>query len=368
MKYIFFLIALGIITRNILMAFSPNIPSYFQPVYTDSLYHTLEDLYNNSQYRQKNPTALIPDNTVFRYAAGAYLRGIDPIYINSEHTPLGKYFIALSIFLFRNDATIIIFFALLTLFVVWLLGITLLQSTLWAVLPMLLFSSEPLFLDQIRVAPMLDVIQLPFILLTLYFFIREYPKKRFIFTALMIGFVIATKSVVPGILLVVCLVLFLSTQRLFKSALIFFAYLPFSALILIASYTRTFLNGYTFFQFFGFQKWIFLYQQSKLIHPFSVWKLLLFNQWQVWWGDQRILKSAEWQVWWPFFTALLVISIALVITRKMKIVPSFLLLLVWCTVYLTFLSLGVVSSRFLMPVLPVMYILGVYTLKQFMHI
>lgn len=368
MKHLFFLIALGIITRNILIALLPNLSGYTQPIYTDSLYHALENLYNQSQYRQKNPTALIPDHTVFRYAAGAYLRGVDPIYINSEHTPLGKYFIAFSIFLFHNDATIIIFFVLLTLLATWLLGVKVLRSGLLALLPLMIFSSEPLFLDQIRVAPMLDAIQLPFILLALYFFIREYPKRNFFITALMIGFVLTTKSVVPGILLIFCFVLFLITQKLFNSTLVLFAYLPISALVFVFSYVRTFMDGYTFLQFLGFQKWIFLYQQSKLTYPFSVWKLLLFNQWQTWWGDQRILQSAEWQVWWPIFTVLLIVSVVLVITKKMKISPSYVLLLLWCLIYLSFLSLGVVSSRFLMPVLPVMYILGMYTLKRFIRI
>lgn len=368
MKNFLVLLAIGIIAWNVLRIILPNFSGYIEPLYTDSLFHTLEDLYNKSQYRQKNPTALIPDHTVFRYAAGAYLRGVDPIYINSEHTPLGKYFIALSILVFHNDATIILFFVFLTSLAVWLLGKRLLHSGALALVPLMIFSSEPLFLDQIRIMPMLDAIQLPFILLTLYFFILEHQKSRFFFTALMIGFVIATKSVVPGILLVCCFVLFLISQKMMRLAFTLFAYLPISALVLILSYTRTFLSGYTFSQFLGFQKWIFLYQQSKLIYPFSVWKLLLFNQWQTWWGDERMLKSAEWQVWWPIFTVLLMLSIALVVLKKMRISPSYLLLSLWCVIYLSFLSIGVVSSRFLIPVLPIMYTLGIYTLKQLIHI
>ncbi len=364
MRYIFFLVALSIVIRNILSVLLPNYLSFFQPVYDDDLYHRLENLYNQSQYRQKNPTTLIPDHTVFRYAAGAYLRGVDPIYINSEHTPLGKYFIALSIFLFHNDATVILFFVLLTLFAIWLLGLTLLRNGLLAMVPIVLFSAEPLFLDQIRVAPMLDTIQLPFILIALYFFIREYKKKKFFITALMIGFVVATKTIVPGILLIFCFVLFFLIQRLFKSMFIFFAYLPISFFVLLCSYARTFLNGHTFHEFLGFQKWIFLYQQSKLIYPFSVWRLLFFNQWQTWWGEQRLIQSAEWQVTWPIFTGLLFVSLALVVMKKIKSTPFYMLFILWCTMYLSFLSFGIISSRFLFPVLPVMYIVGIYTLRH----
>jgi len=114
----------------------------------------------------------------------------------------------------------------------------------------------------------------------------------------------------------------------------------------------------------GFQKWIFLYQQSKLIYPFSVWRLLFLNQWQTWWGEQRLMQSAEWQVTWPIFTGLLFVSLALVVTRKIKSIPLYMLFVLWCTIYLSFLSFGIVSSRFLFPVLPIMYIVGIYTLRH----
>src|SRR5574341_210244 len=122
----------GIIIYHLVLAL-PNPLKIFQPVYTDNLFQTLENLYNQSQYRQKNPTSLIPDHTVFRYAAGAYLRGVDPILINSETTPLGKYFIALSILIFRNDATLVIGLAFLTLYALWLLGKTVFKDPFWTV-------------------------------------------------------------------------------------------------------------------------------------------------------------------------------------------------------------------------------------------
>lgn len=363
-RLLFFILLCGIVIWNLLSVLLPQYKSFINNNDSDDLYHNLENLFNQSQYRQKNPTSLIPDQAVFRYAARAYLKGVDPILINSEHTPLGKYIIALSLLVFHNDSTIIIFFSILTLFAVWLLSWETIKDKLLAMIPVVIFSSDKIFLDQLRIAPLLDIIQLPFIFLSLHFFLQEYKRGRFLLTSIMIGFVIATKTLVPGILLVFCFFLFFMLKRLFRSAIIFLAYLPLTVLILILSYTQTFLAGYSFRDFLGFQKWIFLYQQSKLIYPFSVWKLIFLNQWQTWWGNRGILPSAEWQIAWPIFSGLLFISILLAIIKRIKTSPVFFLLIIWSGVYFSFLSLGAISSRFLLPVLPVIYIIGVYTLKQ----
>ena len=136
--------------------------------------------------------------------------------------------------------------------------------------------------------------------------------------------------------------------------------MPISGFVLIASYARTFLDGYTLYQFLGFQKWIILYQKSKLIFPFSVWRLIFLNQWQAWWGSMSILKADDWKITWPVFTGLAIILIFLVFFKRIRISREILVLVLWFSVYGAFLSLGVVSSRFLLPFLPVAYILGTY--------
>ena len=363
-RFIILLVLWILVIRNVLTVLLPGFPSLIQPNYDEDLYKRLEYLYDHSQYRQKNPTTLIPDNTLFRYAAGAYLKGVDPILINSEITPLGKYFIALSIFLFHNDSIVIVIFAGFTLVALWLLSMSIIRDQVFAVIPLVLFSSEPLFLDQIRTAPNLDIVQLPFILLALYLFIRSFKKNKFLLTSIAIGFVISTKSLVPGILLVLCFIVFLLTQRQVKSVLIFILSLPIAGLILILSYIKTFLDGYSLHAFLGFQKWIFLYQQSKLMYPFSVWRLILLNQWQTWWGDHRILQSAEWQITWPIFIFFWVCLLLLILFKKIFISKPCEILIVWSLVYFGFLSLGVISARFLLPVLPVVYVIGIYSVKK----
>jgi hypothetical protein len=106
-----------------------------------------------------------------------------------------------------------------------------------------------------------------------------------------------------------------------------------------------------------------LYQKSKLIFPFSVWRLLFFNQWQAWWGDMRILAADDWRITWPVSTALGFIAIGLFAARRVSIKEPITLLILWFVVLSAFLSLGVVSSRFFLPLFPASYIVGVWTIR-----
>lgn len=338
-------------------------PRYITLYYTDEVYRYLEDSYNTSQYRQKNPTGFMPDETVFSYAAGAYVRGMDPILINSEHTPLGKYLIGLFIIFMKNDKFIVLPSALLVLIGVWVLGRMALKDKVAALIPVALLATEPLFLNQIRTAPLLDIIQLPWILFAIAAFLWERRRGSFVVTAIMIGLVMATKTIIPGILLVMTFVAFLFLQRKWKHIMQLILWLVISVVIFVASYTRTFMSGYTFADFIGFQKWIFLYQQSKLIFPFSVWRFLFFNEWQAWWGDMRILAADDWRWTWPVSTVLGVMAVGLFIFRRVSVKEPITLLILWFVVMSAFLSLGVVSSRFFLPLFPASYIVGIWAIR-----
>lgn len=336
---------------------------YTDKYYTDKYYKQLEDTFNRSQYRQKNPTALIPDETVFEYASGAYLRGVDPILINSEHTPLGKYIIGFAISVFHNARIAVIPFAFLTLIVLWLLGKKITGSNAIAFVPVILFSFEKLYLDQLRYVPLLDIIHLPFILLTLYFFLQEFDTELFLLTSLSLGTVAATKTVVPAILLVLCFSLTFIIEKKLHTFFRFILFLPVAGILFLVSYARTFLDGYTVYEFIGFQKWIFLYQKSKLIYPFSAWRLVFLNQWQAWWGDFSILKADDWSILWPVSTVLTLFFGFLLVKKLIKRTQATDVLFLWFFLYAAFLSIGTISSRFLLPYLPITYILGTLSLE-----
>ena len=354
---------LGITVLTLIQTISPLWVGYTSGYYTDDMYKGFREAYDGSQYRRKENAGIIPDETVFSYAAGAYIRGVDPILINSEHTPLGKYMIGLFILVMKNDKFIVLPSAILTLVAVWIIGSMTLKDKVAALIPVAVLTTEPLFLGQIRIAPLLDIIQLPWLLFAIAAFLWERSRRSFFVTAVMIGLVMATKTVVPAILLVATFMAFLGLQRQWKQIVRLSLWLSISGIIFVASYTRTFMSGYTIAEFIGFQKWIFLYQQSKLIFPFSVWPFLFFNQWQAWWGDMRILSADDWRWTWPVSTVLGWIAIGLFASRKISMKDPVSLLIVWFMVMSAFLSLGVVSSRFFLPLFPVSYIVGVWILR-----
>ncbi len=302
----------------------------------------------------------MPDETLFSYVSGAYLRGMDPILANSEHTPLGKYMIAVSIYFLHNDRFPTLVFGVLSGVSIWLVGSMALGSSTLALIPVLIITLDRLFTNQLIIAPLLDIIQLPFIFFALAAFIHERQSGKYIFTAVSIGTVIATKTVVPGILLVGCMGLFLLLRKDIRGAVTFSLWLPIAFLVLLLSYTRTFMSGYTFWDFLKFQKWIFLYQGSKLIYPFSSLRLLLFNQWQTWWAGNKIVSAVDWSILWPISTVSSVGVGIWMAVRKTWANKMLSLLLLWIVVYQLFLCLGVVSSRFFLPLLPAQYILLTY--------
>lgn len=342
---------------------APVWSSYTSPYYTDDIYRGYQSAYDSSQYRIKENAGLIPDETVFSYAAGAYARGVDPILINSEHTPLGKYLIGLFIVFMKNDKFIVLPSAILTLIAVWIIGSMTLKDKVVALIPVTLLATEPLFLNQVRTAPLLDIIQLPWIVFAIAAFLWERRKGKFFITAIMIGLVLATKTIIPGILLVMTFVAFLFVQRKWKHIMQLILWLFISVVIFVVSYARTFMSGYSLADFIGFQKWIFLYQKSKLIFPFSVWRLLLLNQWQAWWGDMRIISADDWKWTWPVSSVLGFVALGLFMARKVALKEPIVLLILWFVVLSAFLSLGVVSSRFFLPLFPVSFIVGTWVVR-----
>lgn len=352
---LFFLYSFG----QIWLVVAERSTNFFSPVYTEKTYKDLERAFNHSQYRVKENPGIIPDETVFSYASGAYLHGVDPIYINSEHTPLGKYLIAISILVFKNDSLPILVFGIFSVLAVWLLGRTVIKDPWLNMLPSAFLCLEKLFADQFRITPLLDIIQLPFILLTLFVFIREVRINRFVGTTLCVGLVMSMKTPIAGILLAgTCMVYMMLTQKI-KGLIRFTAFIPFSLIPFVLSYTKTFMDGYSISQFIGFIKWIILYQQSKLEYPFSVWRLIYFNQWQTWWGNRSFLQATDWSITWPIFTTITIIVGLSVLFKKFNTTSALNVLLLWALGYSIFLSLGVVSSRFFLPLFPVLYIISV---------
>ncbi|MBI2420756.1 MAG: glycosyltransferase family 39 protein [Candidatus Levybacteria bacterium] len=326
-------------------------------------YESFKRAYSTSQYVQKEEPGIIPDQTLESFAGGAFLRGINPISIIHDQPPMGRYILSLSILLFDNPNTIIILLSLLSGLGVFFIGKLILKNTLLSFIPLAIIINEPLFINKFYNSPLLEPIQLPFIIFTIYFFILGIVKKDyvrwFIFTSIMLGFVISIRFFIVGLLLALTMIIyFLINKQFNKKFFAFLLSLPIAIVILLISYARTIQLGSSPFQIFGVQKYIYTYHKAQLSLPFSFWDLLLFNRWHTWWGAREISSDFQWIIIWPISTILSLIYFLAGIFKKVSISEPEKILIIWVIAYSLFLSLGETSTRYFSPLLPFIYIIA----------
>lgn len=361
LSLLLFLFLLGILLIQPLTLVITNQATYFSRGYA-MRYDELKKTYYSSQYANKNHVGFIPDETLEAFEGGTYLLGINPILIHHDQPPMGRYIIALSIFLFDNEKTIPMFLVFLSGLGIYLISLQVLKNKFLALLPFGLFINQSIYLHKLTYLPLLETIQLPFILFAIYTFIIAVEKKKFIpwfmTIAILIGFVISIRYFILGLVLLCSFLLFLFLRKKFFMLSIMVSSAILSLLVLLATYTQTFKAGYSLIQVLGIQKYIFVYHKSAFVLPFSAWDLLLFNRWHTWWGDHAILSDAEWTFFWPLATLLILIYLLFVFLKKLTLNNAEVIILLWIVMYGAMISVGYSSTRYFLPLIPFLYILA----------
>lgn len=338
-----------------------NQPNTFQKF--DPVAH--KRAYLGSSYSFKGG-APISDYIVYGHAAWEYIHGKNPTLINPEMPPLGKYLMGISILLFKRIEVGSLIFGIFSLILVFLIGKIVLKSTILALIPIAILSFEPLFVGQLDNA-LLDIYHLFFVLLAFYLFLlSQKNKKFFIFASLALGGVMAVKFYSTGIIIILSWMIYLIFTRNYRGLINLIVSLPLAILVLMASYFKIFLEGEGLRRFFGIQKWMWdFHSQGKfLVPPGSVWKLIFLKQWVTWWADRRPLPAPDWQITWPITTIISLTMGALVLLKKKRWLSEANILLVWVIICLFSLSFGIIYPRYLLPLLPFMYILSILALKM----
>jgi len=369
-RFILFLL-LGITFFNIGSTLWTLKDKYFSANYWQR-FPSLEKTYLNSQYVNKHPVGWVPDEAIEAYAGGAFIKGINPVYVLPDTPPLGKYLIGLSAVIFNNENTIILICSILSLALLYYLGYQIFNSELLALISPFLLSFEPFFKNQLVYAPLLDIIQLVFLLSAFIFFNKALASKKswlFILLAnIFVGFFISTKFFITGLTIEAAFGIVLLIRRDWRRLLELILTFPISVIILLLSYIRVFAFGYHFNKFLGIQKWVFLYHRSQLVLPFSIWPLILFNKWYVWYGKKSVISDPQWLLTWPAVTLLTIATAGLGVFRKIKINENLWVLISWALFYFAFFSFGQITSRYFVILIPVLYIIsicGVVSLYKF---
>lgn len=359
------ILILGVILFNVGRTVLPLAQKYIQADYWDR-YPALKKNYYDSIYANKKGD-FIRDEYVYSFAAGSLIKGVSPILVNPEVPPLGKYFISLSILLFNNENTLTLFFGIGSLVLVYLLGKQVFSSTLLALLPVLLLSFEPLFLNQLAITPLLDIIQLFFLLgFFLFFNLAEKRKKYtkyFLLANCMLGAFISVKFFGTGVTLVGAAVLVLLLKKDIHNLIKYLLTAAVAPILLLVMYIPVLFTGTSLGSFLGIQKWILEYNQGHLTKFFTFFPLFLFNKWYSWW-DTSILSDFQWQITWPisFITFLLALGIYLKYGQYRN--KALNIILAWTSLYLIILQTGYMSARYFVILLPALFIIMIYSFKS----
>jgi hypothetical protein len=343
------------------------IPDYW------SRYETLKTMYGQSQYTTKDWKYWLPDETVYAYAGGAYVKGANPILIESTQPPLGKYLIGLSILLFGNENIIIAIFFIFLLAGIFLLIRMMTGNIMIALCGMLIASFERLFVDQLTYTPLLDIFHITFILygiISASYAIKKSKPCMIFLSFVFLSSAMMTKVWVTGLVFVISISLYIILKKPK-----YYPYIIGGVVIIILStllvYMRMYLDGYTIIEILKVQKWLYWYHNSKINRFFTIWPLIFLNRWYVWWGESPIIKDTNWTISWPIIIGSALISSIFVLRSFVKTNnPALHISVMSILAYALFMSLGQATARYLLPFLPMCYALtvyGIYSIQKSMY-
>lgn len=320
---------------------------------------TYEKKYNQSQWVIPQSKNIISDEDLYSYEGYRYIHGENPIYLNPEVPPLGKYLLGLSIVVFGNQRIISLLAAIISLILIFYLIYYETHSFISSSAVVLLTSVNSLFLDQLTHSPQLDIFQLLFLLLFLIFYLFYLKKKKILLlfiSGFFFGCFISIKFTFVFALLInlsLFVFYFLKKTTIKKIITELVSVNLFGFLIYLLTYSRFFLTGGSVHRFLGAQKWILLFYQSSQI---DITKLLgdylgliFFNSWRFWTVGYPVVHYQYWSLLWPLISILGIYSIYKYI-KKYKIADSNLMLfcLSFLIIYNIFLFFTPIFPRYLL--------------------
>ena len=301
-----------------------------------------------------NPQFLgnIDDPELYTLVGERYLEGKSPTSLNWESQPLTKYLFGLSSALFGTPLPVQLVLGLLTLIALYYLARALLPPYL-SLIPPILLAIDPLFRDQL-VRPYLDLSVTFFALLWLLY-LGQRGQTKWYLGGIILGALALSKSFSLGILAAV-LGLIIAPRAYLKT-------LAVAVITYLFGYTMFFVAGHTLLDLLTLHvNTLRLYRSYVPEYPKGeVFRIIIIGAWRTWWGDKGLVPS-------PFYTPLwtigLVSALYVALCRQVRKHHLLFLHLVWVFLVLGFISLRLVFPRYLLPLLPSLYLLLVVGVKN----
>lgn len=339
-----------LLSLRLLFLFWTNLPLYTQSFDIQDA----KDNYFASTYIKGDKGDITLSDSDLYLVEGHFLVGenYDLEKLTPGHPPLGKYLIGFSWKYLGNPYILqFVSFALVLLLLSLLAGTPLLG---------LIFSFEPLFLEQLSLT-LLDVHFLVFILSSLLFFTRFIKEKSVkkqnllvVLSWLFLGLAMATKFFPVTLPLIGAYILLILLRGDFPRFLRLALTFPLVGLGFALGHFSYFLYHPSLLSFARFTRYqINWWAGSPQTAPLAIFKVVFLNRWPTWWGKGTIPAPGWW--WgWPVLTALSFLSF-----RTWKDQPFYLYLLI----SFLFLSVQAIFPRHLLPVLPIIYLLSYDTIR-----
>jgi len=177
--------------------------------------------------------------------------------------------------------------------------------------------------------------------------------------------VASTKIYLVGFALTVVITFFLFFLWVFAKKRSFFwfvSFLPLFFLFYLAAYSVYFLSGHSLLEFKELHFWTRHFARVSVAgYPKGeIFRLLLWGRWKTWWEGSGIVAVSAWRPWWLVGFLSFFPSIILGLKHKNL---SLLVASLWPISLLSMFSFGVPYPRYLLPVLPPLFILLWYNLK-----
>lgn len=347
-KYLFIVLVLIFIGHLIfrLYQYKDNYTSKYDPKYW-------EYRYNTSQWVVPNSKNGIGDDGLYAYAGWKYITGLNPILNSPEVPPFGKYMVGLTILIFKNQNIFAILSCIFALAFYFLLNKSLFKNSLLAFIPILLFSFQPLFWEQLS-STFFDLLQMG-ILFAIFYFIL---KKNYIFASIFIGLFTATRFPFMSALVVFACVayVFLNSRKDVGKFLLSLCLWP---AVYVISYLQFFLLGGSIIDFLKVIKYVFNFYTTgaKTVNNFMIFEMIFFGKWFTWWGE--VLRVKEWSIFWPISFILSMLSLRLGFKKS-----EFQLIILWVVVFVLFLIIIPSYPRYLLLLLPFLYNLSIWVLSE----
>jgi len=320
-------------------------------------YGDLSKRYNQSQYvmGQGSPVVM-GDEQVYVLASHQIIKSGDPIALNFEHPPLGKYIYGSGFVLTEKPRIVSLGLVIISFIIFYYLARIYLAKTYLSFPALILFTSNDLFLNLARTV-MLDLPQLIFLLLATISFIKLKNDKKniwyFLF-AIFVGAMAASKFYLPALIFImVCLIdIFFFAKKNIVKLLLFLILVP---IVYIVSYLG-FFQQKTFLDFVKFQWWLlhWFLGKKETAAIGAIYLVIMFGKIKTWWAleYQKIISFGEWNVGWPISFIIYLFSLISNIVKKIQLNFSQL----WILCYLLILSTGAIAPNLLVIILPFLFL------------